>query len=195
MKFLVESCAPWEDLPTDNLKIKEIITVQILSLSENERNLLNGPPDDENFHFDLDKVINQARWAMEKDPNLQKLRFNLVPKVISENEFWKNYFYRIYAIKKSYDILDVKPKETNENSQTNENIQTNEIPLQEGTPKIENKIEEPKVIPQEVTTAPENNNVTTNQPSQPKTEITETKKDKLSIEEELLRAIEDEDSE
>jgi hypothetical protein len=35
---------------------------------------------------------------MEQDPNLEKMRYELVPKVISEENFWRNYFYRVSLI-------------------------------------------------------------------------------------------------
>jgi len=44
--------------------------------------------------------------ALEKDPNLNQARFALVPKHISEDLFWRNYFYRIHIIKQAYNILE-----------------------------------------------------------------------------------------
>ncbi|KAJ3125816.1 hypothetical protein HK098_008204 [Nowakowskiella sp. JEL0407] len=33
------------------------------------------------------------------DKSLQRMRFNLVPKSISDADFWRNYFYRIHLLK------------------------------------------------------------------------------------------------
>ncbi|KAI8437285.1 hypothetical protein MSG28_011659 [Choristoneura fumiferana] len=35
---------------------------------------------------------------MAEDSNLEKMRFDLVPKVITEENFWRNYFYRLSLI-------------------------------------------------------------------------------------------------
>ncbi|KAK9688306.1 BSD domain [Popillia japonica] len=35
---------------------------------------------------------------MEHDANLAKMRYMLVPKLISEENFWRNYFYRVSLV-------------------------------------------------------------------------------------------------
>ena len=35
------------------------------------------------------------------------MRYELVPKVVKEDEFWKNYFYRVNLIKQSFDLKDL----------------------------------------------------------------------------------------
>jgi hypothetical protein len=34
-------------------------------------------------------------------------RYELVPKVVKEDEFWRNYFYRLNLIKQSFDLKDL----------------------------------------------------------------------------------------
>ena len=36
------------------------------------------------------------------------MRYELVPKVVKEDEFWKNYFYRVNLIKQSFDLRDLE---------------------------------------------------------------------------------------
>lgn len=97
--------APWENLPVNDEKLKEEIKSQMLSISKSRRNLLNAPPDEPSvFTFNFDAYLETAKAALEKDPNLSKLRFVLVPKYISETDFWKNYFYRIHVIKEAYGL-------------------------------------------------------------------------------------------
>ena len=36
------------------------------------------------------------------------MRYELVPKVVKEDEFWKNYFYRVNLIKQSFDLKDLE---------------------------------------------------------------------------------------
>ncbi|KJP85552.1 hypothetical protein AK88_04818 [Plasmodium fragile] len=49
------------------------------------------------FHFDDDLVM-WAKSLLKDNRNLRRIRYNLVPKVISENEFWKRYFSAIKLI-------------------------------------------------------------------------------------------------
>ena len=51
--------------------------------------------------------------VLEHDENLIEMRFQLVPKVTKEVDFWRNYFYRISLIKQSAQPLDL-PEEVEE---------------------------------------------------------------------------------
>ena len=44
---------------------------------------------------------------LEHDKNLIEMRFQLVPKVTKEVDFWRNYFYRISLIKQSAEPIDL----------------------------------------------------------------------------------------
>ena len=39
---------------------------------------------------------------------LSEMRYELVPKIVKEDEFWKNYFYRVNLIKQSFDLKDLE---------------------------------------------------------------------------------------
>lgn len=41
---------------------------------------------------------------MGEDPALEKMRFDLVPKIITEENFWRNYFYRVSLICQAGDL-------------------------------------------------------------------------------------------
>ncbi|SCA48738.1 BSD-domain protein, putative [Plasmodium ovale] len=63
---------------------------------ENFFNVTEGKSID-SFHFDKDFVL----WAtslLKEIKNLKKVRYNIVPKLISENEFWYRYFATIKMI-------------------------------------------------------------------------------------------------
>ncbi|XP_025834405.1 synapse-associated protein 1 isoform X2 [Agrilus planipennis] len=81
---------PWVGSPNE-----ESLKEECLSLSTDRRNFLRSPPAGVDFHFDYDISYPVAMAIMEQDPNLEKMRFELVPKVISEENFWRNYFYRV----------------------------------------------------------------------------------------------------
>lgn len=41
---------------------------------------------------------------MTEDSQLEKMRFDLVPKIITEEQFWRNYFYRVSLICQASDL-------------------------------------------------------------------------------------------
>ncbi|CAG9568413.1 unnamed protein product [Danaus chrysippus] len=85
--------APWVGAPNE-AALKE----ECISLSTDRRNFVRAPPAGVDFEFDYDKMYPVAVAIMGEDPNLEKMRFELVPKVITEENFWRNYFYRVSLI-------------------------------------------------------------------------------------------------
>ncbi|XP_066248281.1 synapse-associated protein of 47 kDa isoform X3 [Euwallacea similis] len=77
---------------------EESLKEECLSLSNDRRNFVRAPPAGVDFQFDYEVSFPIAMAIMEQDPNLEKMRYELVPKIISEEEFWKNYFYRVSLI-------------------------------------------------------------------------------------------------
>ena len=74
------------------------IKLAILDLSTNKRNFITPPPDGTSFVFDIEDYALQAENLLNLDPLLKQMRFDLVPKEIIEEVFWKNYFYRVGLI-------------------------------------------------------------------------------------------------
>ncbi|MCP9260303.1 hypothetical protein DINM_003668 [Dirofilaria immitis] len=90
---------PWSDLPDQWIAKKHI-----LSLSLDTRNFTRDPPSETNFDFIC--VQSVAAALLEEDPNLRKIRFQLVPKrsskvLLNEERFWRNYFYRISLVRQA----------------------------------------------------------------------------------------------
>ncbi|KRZ11130.1 Regulator of G-protein signaling rgs-2 [Trichinella zimbabwensis] len=83
----------------DGLENEFLVKKQIMSLSLDEEAFLRAPPAGTEFSFDFDSYVSQAEAALKADPNLEKIRFRLVPRKIKEEEFWRNYFYRVYLVK------------------------------------------------------------------------------------------------
>ncbi|XP_050355039.1 synapse-associated protein of 47 kDa isoform X2 [Nymphalis io] len=84
---------PWVGAPNE-AALKE----ECLSLSTDRRNFVRAPPAGVEFDFDYNKMYPVAVSIMDEDPNLSTMRFDLVPKVITEENFWRNYFYRVSLI-------------------------------------------------------------------------------------------------
>jgi hypothetical protein len=88
--------APWVGYNNeDDLK------TQILALSQDKRNFVRNPPSGVQFQFEFSSSYPIALATLQEDPNLQKMRFDLVPKLVNEETFWRNYFYRVSLIRQS----------------------------------------------------------------------------------------------
>jgi len=72
-----------------------------LSLSTDRRNFVRSPPTGVSFTWDYEEMLPTAKAILKEDPNLEKMRYELVPKIISEENFWRNYFYRVMLLKES----------------------------------------------------------------------------------------------
>ncbi|XP_054715231.1 synapse-associated protein 1-like [Uloborus diversus] len=91
-----ESPPPW--VGTED---EENLKQQILSLSADRRNFLRSPPTGVKFDFDFDSMYPVAKTMLKEDPALETMRFEIVPKLINEENFWRNYFYRVSLVKQS----------------------------------------------------------------------------------------------
>ncbi|XP_068956802.1 synapse-associated protein 1 isoform X1 [Petaurus breviceps papuanus] len=87
---------PWVDSNEE-----ETIQQQILALSADKRNFLRDPPVGVQFNFDFDQMYPVAMVMLQEDEVLNRMRFDLVPKHVKEEVFWRNYFYRVSLIKQS----------------------------------------------------------------------------------------------
>ena len=52
------------------------------------------------FKFDMDNYVVLAAVLLKLDKNLGVKRHNLVPDLIEEDDFWRNYFYKIALFKR-----------------------------------------------------------------------------------------------
>ncbi|CAF1544892.1 unnamed protein product, partial [Didymodactylos carnosus] len=98
---------------------EEDMKAQILSLSQERRNFLRNPPPGAQYHFDMASMYPIALATLDEDVNLKKMRFDLVPKQINEETFWRNYFYRVSLIKQSAQLSALAHETTSNNSSTN----------------------------------------------------------------------------
>ncbi|OCT95017.1 hypothetical protein XELAEV_18012702mg [Xenopus laevis] len=90
------SVAPWVGYNEE-----ETIQQQILALSADRRNFLRDPPAGVHFNFDFEQMYPVALVMLQEDELLNRMRFDLVPKLVKEDVFWRNYFYRVSLIKQS----------------------------------------------------------------------------------------------
>jgi len=95
---------------------EEAMKAKILSLSNDNRNFLRAPPPGVTFEFDYNSVSATALALLAEDPQLEKMRYELVPKSVKEDEFWRNYFYRVNLIKQSVDLKDLESNNSSTSS-------------------------------------------------------------------------------
>lgn len=92
-----EYLPPWEGYAD-----RDVIREECLAISADKRNFLRSPPVGTNFNFDYKTACLTAIAVMKEDARLEKIRYDLVPKAISEELFWRNYFYRVNLILQAY---------------------------------------------------------------------------------------------
>eukprot|EP01134_Creolimax_fragrantissima_P002922 CFRG2922T1 len=87
---------------------EESIKAQVLALSLDKRNFMVDPPSGNDFHFDLDIFSAACMSAMKHDPRVETVRYELVPKRITETRFWRNYLYRVSLIKQQATLASMQ---------------------------------------------------------------------------------------
>lgn len=98
---------------------EETIQQQILALSADKRNFLRDPPAGVQFHFDFDQMFSVALVMLQEDELLNRMRFDLVPKQVKEDVFWRNYFYRVSLIKQSAQLTALAAQQQAEEKHSN----------------------------------------------------------------------------
>ncbi|CEL91599.1 unnamed protein product [Vitrella brassicaformis CCMP3155] len=73
-----------------------VVKDRVLQLTEShDVFMLSAPP---SFAFQMKEHIGTAHEMLEEDPRLDRARFELVPKRIKEDQFWRNYFWRVEQV-------------------------------------------------------------------------------------------------
>jgi len=95
-----------ESAPWSGYQGEEELKTKILGLSEDRRNFLRAPPQGVDFDFEYSAVAAHAVVLLEQDERLRQMRYELVPKKVKEDDFWRNYFYRVGLAKQSFELAD-----------------------------------------------------------------------------------------
>lgn len=117
---------PWVDSNDE-----ETIQQQILALSADKRNFLRDPPAGVQFNFDFDQMYPVALVMLQEDELLSKMRFALVPKLVKEEVFWRNYFYRVSLIKQSAQLTALAAQQQASGKEEKSTNRENDSPLTE----------------------------------------------------------------
>ncbi|XP_041068670.1 synapse-associated protein 1-like isoform X3 [Carcharodon carcharias] len=89
-------------------------------LDMERRNFLRDPPAGVQFNFDFNTIAPVAIVMLREDEVLSKMRFELVPKLVKEEQFWRNYFYRVSLIKQSAQLLSLSAQEAENSTEESE---------------------------------------------------------------------------
>lgn len=104
------------------------LQAKILKLSLDRRTFLAPAPDESAFAFSFESAWPLAQFALRLDPKLERARFLLVPRKLTEQQFWRNYLYRVESIRhtaKVDSIFDMPEEE----AQRRKKIAADNMPL------------------------------------------------------------------
>ncbi|XP_073979265.1 synapse-associated protein 47kD isoform X2 [Rhodnius prolixus] len=99
---------PWLGCPN-----QQALKQECLALSQDRRNFVRVPPEGVDFTFDYETQFAVCEAILAEDPNLEKMRFELVPKVIKEENFWRNYMYRVSLICQANELSSMVQENSN----------------------------------------------------------------------------------
>lgn len=140
---------------------EETIQQQILALSADKRNFLRDPPAGVQFHFDMDQMYPLAAVMLEEDQLLNRMRFDLVPKHVKEDVFWRNYFYRVSLIKQSAQLtaLAAQQQQQQEVEERRASVSPEDVILTDNvrpkTPPVSiSDLKKPQLEEEEISTSP-----------------------------------------
>ncbi|XP_011795638.1 PREDICTED: synapse-associated protein 1 isoform X3 [Colobus angolensis palliatus] len=128
---------PWVDTNDE-----ETIQQQILALSADKRNFLRDPPAGVQFNFDFDQMYPVALVMLQEDELLSKMRFALVPKLVKEEVFWRNYFYRVSLIKQSAQLTALAAQQQAAGKEEKSNGREQDLPLTEDSADWEKELQQ-----------------------------------------------------
>ncbi|KAI6233009.1 BSD domain-containing protein [Aphelenchoides fujianensis] len=136
---------PWEGLANE-AEAKE----RFLALSKDPQNVLQDSP---NTPAETDGNLSAlAKRLLEADENLGRLRFELVPKRLTEEMFWHNYWYRVSLLRK---VLSAEvPEEKREAVEEDQPQPSASTPIDENKPEEEANAENKPEANEEKPTEP-----------------------------------------
>ncbi|KAJ6226525.1 synapse-associated protein [Anaeramoeba flamelloides] len=112
-KKVPENIPPWRYFSKHKLH-ERFLKKRMLKISNKSKDLTGkGVKSDFTFDFESHKPL--ARATIKRDRRLSKLREYLVPKIVTERNFWFGYFYKVYQIiEEGKEIAKQAPKKEEE---------------------------------------------------------------------------------
>ena len=95
----VASIAPWQTLGEQFSILEDELRVRIMNIALSESNFTAERQGRRRPGNILPGCGPMAKAALEADDNLRQMRFQLVPKRLSEEDFWRAYFWHVANVK------------------------------------------------------------------------------------------------
>jgi hypothetical protein len=109
---VLAAALPWESAhPERRAEARE----RVLKLSMDDHTFTIPPPKEASFVYDSAAREPYAARMLDTDALLSAKRFKLVPKTVDEQDFWRNYFYRVDLI---LNALGVPPPTTSKDEKS-----------------------------------------------------------------------------
>lgn len=121
---------------------------------------MRDPPAGVQFHFEMDQMYPLAAVMLEEDELLNRMRFDLVPKQVKEEVFWRNYFYRVSLIKQSAQLTALAAQQQQQDGEDRgASVSADDVILTDGvrpkTPPVSiNDLKKPQQEEEEISTSP-----------------------------------------
>ncbi|KAK0098449.1 hypothetical protein PV326_008212 [Microctonus aethiopoides] len=132
-----EAVAPWIGAPNEDALREECLalstkrarkTTAKLEILIDRRNFVRAPPPGVEFDWDFEAIQPVAQATLALDPNLETMR-------ISEENFWRNYFYRVSLLRQSHELNAMASQAESNPKDGHETGYTEEFPAQIGSSK------------------------------------------------------------
>ena len=94
----------WHTFTEDKSVLEAELKQRILRLATDPRTFLSSAPDAGLFPFSLELALPHIQLALRNDPLLSRMQYRLVPRKVSERQFWTNYMYRVSMVREQMEV-------------------------------------------------------------------------------------------
>ena len=94
----------WHTFTEDKSVLEAELKQRILRLASDPRSFLSSAPDSALFPFSLELALPHIQLALKSDPLLARMQYRLVPRKVSERQFWTNYMYRVACVREQMGV-------------------------------------------------------------------------------------------
>ena len=94
----------WHTFAEDKSVLEAELKQRILRLATDPRTFLSSAPDPALFPFSLELALPHIQLALANDPLLSRMQYRLVPRKVSERQFWTNYMYRVSMVREQMGV-------------------------------------------------------------------------------------------
>ena len=94
----------WHTFTEQHSVLEAELRQRILRLATDPRTFLSQAPDAALFPFSLQLALPHIQRALQSDALLARMQYRLVPRKVSERQFWTNYMYRVSMVREQMGV-------------------------------------------------------------------------------------------